>query len=189
MDENRDQTGGWLPPNRSTGDSNYIKKIYRWNARDQQSLTDVTQQAVPSVYTQRTVYHHGGKFWVVPYDATEYNVGSMSTWWRALTFEHLPNNGVSSVTCAGTELRLAAQRPDQLWLQQLFPDGYWANPPTVQPGGLQGDLALILALGAFSAPRGRTAAALSTSFKVGRWVPHHFSHGREYLGNNSTTYS
>ena len=129
------------------------------------------------IYKQVTMYHCLGRFWVVPYDATQWNVRSAppnSPWypgWKGLNFEHLPN-GVSSVGYAHGEETLATQRPNQMWCRQLFPDGYLAGQETGQAGGLQGDLAIILALGGFSAPPGRMADAIAASFKVGRWQQH-----------------
>ncbi|MCJ1365773.1 hypothetical protein MMC16_004898 [Acarospora aff. strigata] len=68
---------------------------------------------------------------------------------------------------------------NQTWHPQLVPDGYRGEPANNPGGGLQGNLALILALAAFSAPRGQMASALNDSFKVHRWQPHNLGHGRD----------
>lgn len=160
-------------------------------------MTEVTQPTNDSIYRQATMYHCGGRFWIVPYDATQYNVrqtppgGPWYPGWRALTFDHLANS-VSSVGHALSQETLATQRAGQAWCRQLFPDGYLASQPTSQPGGLQGDLALILALGAFSAPSGKSRDAIATSFKVGHWRPHSLSQDlnlvREWLPTNLTSH-
>jgi len=175
-----DQSGYWTPPDEMSRQSKStdVRQLYRWNARDSQTVTPIPFPAKCSVYMQATVYHCNSRFWVVPYDATHYNVRQQYPIWKALKFDHLPN-GVSSVSFAHEEPRLATQHPNQTWREQLFPDGYWANQGNNQPGGLQGDLAVILALAAFSAPRGQMANAINTSFKVGRWQTHNLDHGRE----------
>jgi len=139
-----------------------------------------------TIYKKVTVYHCGGRFWIVPYDATQSNVCDVPSddrsWypgWRALTFDHQPNS-VSSVGFEHHEPRLATQTPNQAWRWQLLPEGYWADPPNGDTGGLQGEIAIILALAAFSAPRQQMALALDTSFKRGYWVRHNFVSGRKY---------
>lgn len=185
--DNYDESGYWLPPDKRSGQfkSTNVRQLYRWDARNIQTVTPVPFPANCSIYRQVTMYHCGGRFWVVPYDATQWNVCEVPpddrSWlpgWRALTFDHCPNS-VSSVGFEHVHSRLAIQRPNQTWRPQLFPDGCSVTHVNNQPGGLQGDLALILALGAFSAPRGQMAAAIAASFRLGHWLPHNLSHGRE----------
>lgn len=178
--EKYDQSGYWTPPDEMSRQfkSTDVRRLYRWNARDSQTVTPIAFPANCTVYGRATVYHCNSRFWAVPYDATRYNVREQNIMWKALKFDHL-SNGVSSVGFAHEEPRLATQHPNQTWPQQLFPDGYQAIQGSNQPGGLQGDLAVILALAAFSAPRGQMANAINTSFKVGRWHTHHLGYGRE----------
>lgn len=162
-------------------------QVYRWDARNPQTVTSVPLPlpADCSVYKRVTMYHCNGRFWVVPYDATKWNVDQAppdgKQWlpgWRALKFGH-EAGGISSVGFELPHSRLAIQRPNNTWRPQLFPDGYSVTQSNNQPGGLQGDLALILALGAFSAPGGQMATAIASSFKPGRWLPHNLGSGRE----------
>lgn len=102
------------------------------------------------------------------------------TWspgWRALTFRHDPNS-VSSVGSDLDQPRLATYTA-QPWAWQLLPEGYRAQISTGQAGGLQGDLAIILALGALSAPPQHVASALDASFKIGRWREHQYGSDRK----------
>ncbi len=165
--------------------SGSVRRLYRWNASIIPTVTLVPFPAECKIYKQVTMYYCDGRFWVVPYDATKRNVCDVppddSPWlpgWKALTFEHCPNS-VSSVGFEHPNTRLAIQRPNLTWRPQLFPDGCSATGVNNQRGGLQGNLALILALGVFSAPPGQMADAIAASFKLGQWVPHNFHHGRE----------
>lgn len=171
-----------------------VRRLYYWNASLTPTMNLVPFPAKPTIYEQVTMYYCDGRFWVVPYDATQRNVCEVppdeSPWlpgWKALTFEHCPNS-VSSVGFEHSHKKLATQRPNQTWRPQLFPDSCSATDVNKQRGGLQGNLALILALGAFSAPPEQMADALATSFKLGRWVPHTLRHGRELLARNIINY-
>lgn len=165
--------------------SGSVRQLYRWNASIAPNVTRVAFLADRTIYRCVTMYYCQGRFFVVPYDATQRNVCDVppdeSPWqpgWKPLTFEHCPN-GVSSVGFEHPNNRLAIQRPNLTWRPQLFPDGCAANGVNNQRGGLQGNLALILALGAFSAPPGHMADAIAASFRLGQWVPHNLHHGRE----------
>ena len=185
--QNFDQSGHWLPPDRKSKQykTSNARQLYRWDARNVQTVIPVSFPPNPTIHRQITIYHSGGRFWIVPYDATQWNVcevpPDVNSWlpgWRALTFHH-GLNGVSSVGFEHDHTRLAVQSPNQTWRPELFPDGYWPNHENSQPGGLQGNLALILALAAFSAPRGQMMDAIAASFTLGNWRPHNRGHGRE----------
>ena len=176
-----DTSAHWSPPTMAAGQ--YLvpgtSQVYRWNANDTASVTPATLPPGATVYRQATMYHCAGRFWTVPYSALAQNVHDEFPCWRGLTFRHEPNS-VSSVGCAYADSRLATQRHNQTWLRQLLPEGYWPHYDNQQPGGLQGDLAIILALAAFSAPPQYIAQALDTSFKVGRWQQHNYGSGSEW---------
>lgn len=182
-----DSSGYWSPPVLAAGQ--YYKQppgqIYRWNpqANPNLSLFNGNTQSLTE-FKKATVYHCGGRFWIVPYDATLRDVDGTcqnQSWqpgWKALTFHHSAPHSVSSVDCAGPDSRLATQTPYQSWREQLFPEGYWAKQQTGGSGGLQGELCLVLALAAFSVRQDQLETALSYSFRVHHWEPHNQQSGR-----------
>jgi hypothetical protein len=122
-------------------------------------------------------YCEGYGFWVTRGDATN-NPDA----WRPLTFEHDDQNYSSELTNAGTQGRLRCQRPDQQWPRMLLPDIYQTQPMAIHQtyGGLKGDLAILLALVAFSMSRENLQQYLQSMFLNQRWQVHGLAHGRRF---------
>lgn len=124
---------------------------------------------------------------MVPYDCTLYPVGSgrdndigesseeedaegedegdepeiQSIDWSLLRFHWIEQGYLSEAWFNGSYSRLNTQRPDQRWVNKLLPSPYRAEfaRRTEDPlyGGLSGDLAILIALLAFSAYDGAVA--------------------------------
>ena len=162
------------------------------------------------------MYYCHGQFYMVPYDCTLYPVGSgrandddsseeedaegedenaelevNSITWSLLRFHWIPRGFVSEAWFEGQYPRLNTQRPDQRWVNKLLPSAYRAeySRRTDDPlyGGLNGDLAIQIALLAFSAYDGATCDVFEHSVRGvhnGGWRMHnrHDEEGCEYAG-------
>jgi hypothetical protein len=120
-------------------------------------------------------YCEGYGFYVTRDNATQ-----QAERWLPLTFDHDDLNYSSYVTNAGSARTLRCQRPDQQWPQMLLPDIYQAPPVTAHQayGGLKGDLAILLALVAFSMSREHLPQYLQSMFLGETWQVHGLPHGR-----------
>ena len=89
--------------------------------------------------------------------------------WSLLRFHWLPQNFVSEARIGGSYARLNTQRADQRWVNKLLPSAYRADfsRRTGDPryGGLNGDLAILIALLAFSAYDGATCDVFESSVR------------------------
>ena len=97
-----------------------------------------------------------------------------------LSFEHDKKDYSSYLTNARYEPSLHCHRSDQKWMEMLLPDVYhdrWEVPPPY--GGLKGELAIFLALVAFSVPVESLSTYLPAMFQSGRWQQYDMLHGRE----------
>ena len=167
-------------------------------------------------YRTVSMYYCHGQFYMVPYDCTLYPVGSgrandddsseeedaegedenaelevNSITWSLLRFHWIPRGFVSEAWFEGQYPRLNTQRPDQRWVNKLLPSAYRAeySRRTDDPlyGGLNGDLAIQIALLAFSAYDGATCDVFEHSVRGvhnGGWRMHnrHDEEGCEYAG-------
>lgn len=92
--------------------------------------------------------------------------------WRRISFDWDEQDYSSYVYWAGEHETLRLQRTDQAWVSALLPDIYHGPSTSLHPGygGLNGDLALILALVAFSVRPRDVPERLTRSFRQGRWL-------------------
>ena len=93
----------------------------------------------------------------------------------------MPNSDrlYSLVDLQGDEQQLAAPVPQE-WINKLIPCIYKydeRSPPTPEFAGLIGDLPLLLALAAFSAPPEQLNSVLTQNIQPGVWLPHTHRHG------------
>lgn len=130
--------------------------------------------------TYSVFYHVGFGFWVLKGDAT--NPGPEATW-HPLCFEHDLQDGYSSYLCNASESHvLACRRTDQQWLSMLLPDINYDGTPISQYqqyGALKGELAIFLALIAFTMPPAQLAHTLPSMFIGGNWQVYQMPHGRK----------
>lgn len=160
------------------------------------SANDSIRNAVLSEYCCATVFSQetsAPHLFVVNFNATERDVRSTQGDWRVLTFDHIPqpnsiNRKYSAVSHLGREEHIAAYGSPH-WIPQLLPDVYNYRefddegnpiPPSTISAGLTGNLAVLLALAAFSAVPSSLDAALTGSVRPRAYVPHTMSTGREY---------
>lgn len=142
-----------------------------------------------------TMYFYDG-FWLVPYDATRYQVGDgqhenadedddedeedeedddedQYEDWARLKFDSHPQTYASEVTPFGAFNRLSTQRANQTWPQLLLPDIYHAAtgviPASSTYGGLYGHLAILLGLIAFSVPPNKVKELMGVVMEGGQW--------------------
>jgi hypothetical protein len=100
-------------------------------------------------------------------EADELEINSMT--WEVLRFHWIPQGFISEAWFNGAYARLNTQRPDQRWINKLLPSPYRAEygRRTQDPlyGGLNGDLAILIALLAFSAYDGATCDVFEYSVR------------------------
>jgi len=201
--------GLWLPPRARFGsevrDGQTTGTTYLFNGREVEVRPDLLESAIH--YKTVSMYFSRGYFYIVPYDATENQVGSgrqvegepasdsddaehdpdeepdpTTIDWSLLHFHWELNGYTSKIWASASETRLNTQRPDQYWVNEILTDAHHALPErrTSEPscGGLAGDLAILIGLVAFSATDARVDAVLRHCIK-----PLHnggwITHGRE----------
>lgn len=151
-----------------------------WFFCDGQQIQPLSGGQLPqdaSCYSVFSMSYGGGYgFWVLRGDATNPTAGET---WRPLCFEHDAQNFSSYVTNAGSNQTLRCQRPDQRWPRMLLPDIYQTTPYPISSayGGLKGDLAIFLALIAFSMDQNNLRQYLRSMFINGEWIVHGLQHG------------
>ena len=117
----------------------------------------------------------------VPFDARTRSVPLYGRGWQGIKFNHIQvgirNAYYSYISTRGVEQRLAAPAP-QYWIPELLPDWYDCHPwhVTRAQAGLIGELPLLFALAAFSAPPHGPEVLLS-SMQPGKWISHGLATG------------
>ena len=135
-----------------------------------------------TVFTQNPATPH---LLVVPFDARTRNVQGRG--WQSITFNHNrienSNRYYSYVSERGAEQRIAAPG-SQRWMGQLLPAWYDcdAQHETRTQEGLIGELSLLFALAAFSAPPA-SQGLLRQFIAPGRWMSHNQNTGRRFAGS------
>lgn len=179
----------WQPPNRVNGfmPGDGPRLFFRWMGgrlsvvppNDNICGVNLAEYRTATVFTQRPDTPH---LLAVPYDARLRDVRTVGPDWRPLTFNHEQigetNTYFSYVTSSGAEQHLAAHG-SQHWTGQLLPTWYDCDAGTEEStrsqGGLIGNLPLLFALAAFSAPPARLSV-LTNSLQPGAWVPHQYQY-------------
>jgi hypothetical protein len=129
--------------------------------------------------TYSVFYSEGFGFWILRGDAC--NPGSEETW-QPLCFDQDQYDRGSSYLCNVAQRRAVVYRRDTAWLPMLLPDIYYANVPVTRHeacGGLKGELAIFLALIAFSMRPELLPSWLPYMFQNGAWITHTQPHGRQ----------
>jgi hypothetical protein len=191
-EQERHRFADWYPPrskNHFEVPSESSATIYYWQDGTLRNLNANPDQLEPlgvaSVYWQNDFQ----RFISVNFDATQ--VSSQGHEWCKIEFSHDRESQVSQLQCPGEFRRMCTPCNDQ-WIRELIPENhnydatgddeaslleYYDNDPA--PGGLSGDLTLIIAFAAFSCSEENLQAALIHSFRRGSWIRHGFPHGRE----------
>jgi hypothetical protein len=146
-------------------------------------------------YRTISMYYSLGQFYMVPYDCTLYPVGTghangddtseeedaegeeeddepeiNSVDWSLLRFHWNPHGFLSEAWFNAAYPQLNTQRSDQQWVNMLLPSPYRAefSRRTEDPlyGGLNGDLAIMIALLAFSAYDGAVTDAFEYTVRA-----------------------
>ena len=125
-----------------------------------------------------SVYYCHGKGFQILRDHAVYT--KREEGWLPLAFEHDKKDYSSYLTNARYEPSLHCHRSDQKWMEMLLPDIYHDKWEVALPyGGLKGELAIFLALVAFSVPVESLSTYLPAMFQSGRWQQYDMLHGRE----------
>ncbi|KIW07293.1 hypothetical protein, variant 1 [Verruconis gallopava] len=180
-------------------------RFFYFNGERTAEIGELPQNA--ELYRTVSMYYSLGQFYMVPYDCTLYTVGSgrandeegdsseeedaegedegeleiNSIDWSLLRFHWLSQGYLSEAWFNGSYPRLNTQRPDQHWVNRLLPSPYRAEfsrrTQDQLYGGLNGDLAILIALLAFSAYDGAVADVFEYSVRAvhgenGGWKIH-----------------
>src|SRR6266480_1837234 len=155
-----------------------------------------TEGSIPILYQELSSYFYDNNFWCVPYNAVTSPVGTGRQddddednsdadaddedqfgqhWvdWHRMQFYHDITRYISLANVPGEYDELITQREDQRWVPELLPDKYHADPsrwtPYQQYGGMNGKLALLLALLAFSVPADYVQRAVEHCIRGDHW--------------------
>ena len=153
----------------------------KWWCCDGYNIREYSFQFPPGTayYQTYSVFYTGGLgFTVLRGDATN---PPNDVDWHSLKFDHYPD--FSSYLCnASSNRTVSCRRGDQTWLGMLLPDIYWhcaAVTPYQQYAGLKGELAIFLALIAFTMSPEQMAQVLPTMLINGEWQTYSMTHGRK----------
>lgn len=189
----RQSNGFWWPPLEKSKFSEKSREQFRWKNGDIRQLTGSDKKSesgldkfkTATVFTQ---WPDSQQLLILNKDATRHDVEAPSSW-RSLSFEHQHVQGNlyrTKLKHGGSQRLLAA--PFNPSVKQLIPQTYkyapghdqqgHSLPSTRQNGGLIGDLAILFAIGAFSAPIAQVSGVLGSSMHRNKWERHDFADGR-----------
>ena len=182
-----------MPPNRPNGLTNGQGSLFlRWQggristvpANDPIRGVDLDRYTyrASTIFTQNPDTPH---LLAVPFDARTTNVYQYGRGWQRITFIHnrvgnSSNAYYSYISDQGAEQRIAAPALPH-WIDQLLPSWYNCEPRHAArtQAGLIGELPLLLALAAFSAPP-TSPGSLLNCIAPGRWFAHQQPTGRRF---------
>lgn len=150
-----DRYGHWEPPVTRNGFQEPLPgKLYRYH-EGTVSLAPWSEGVDNlRIYRKQTIFWCNGflQFLTVPYDASQYDVRKREPHrWLALQFRHSRN--LSRIDEYGPEKHLACRGSQ--WITDLGLGAYvdlHLDDASTQPGGLSGNLAILIGLIAFSCP-------------------------------------
>ncbi len=188
------QGGYWTPPDKPNGLRNGQGPtiFFRWmggwitgvSPSDQIWATDLDRY-VDRAATVFTQYPDSPHLLAVPFDARHRSVQTFERGWQAITFNHIQvqksnrTGYFSYISNSGGEPAIATPGSPN-WMPQLLPEWYDCNTrhATRTQAGLIGELPLLFALAAFSAPP-QSLGVLLSSMQPGEWMSHGLSTGRK----------
>lgn len=164
---------------------------FRWKAS---GITCVGSNAHNTVHDICSVFYNSecSQFIGVPFDCRVHSVEEAERehglGWRRLMFRHgttefggIPRS-LSTIRLQ-EESHVLASRTTPYWMPQLLPESFKRNEGDPLRNGMErdtclaGDLSLMMALTAFSAPPDRMLQTIKTSFKPPYWLNHQFGEG------------
>ena len=184
-------SGFWLPPTVETGYITENSTFYRWLDGNLTPIAafEPVRNSCRDIYSAATVFTQNPDtphLLVVPFDSRTRNAYENSGGWRPLTFIHKrigQTRHTYSAVSANGDLQHIAAPGSPHWMPQLLPMVYdfQTGSPRIQ-AGLIGDLPLLIALAAFSAPPTALAGVLTNCLRRGTWRPHqfHWPSGRKF---------
>ena len=175
--------GHWVPPNTLKGNKSDKDDVtlLRWEGG--RNIIVPANDAIQGVDLDKYMYRAATIFTqypstphllAVPFDARTRSVSGRG--WQCITFNHIQvgnsNAYYSYISTRGLERKLAAPAPWH-WTPELFSNWYDCDPPheTRAQAGLIGELPLLFALAAFSAPP-HSPEVLLSSMQPGKWISH-----------------
>ena len=184
-----------MPPNTTKGLTNGQGNAYllRWEGGRITEIprNDPIQRIGLHAYRAATVftqYPSTPHLLAVPFNARTNGVNLFQRGWQCITFNHIQvgnsNSYFSYISVRGAEQRIAAPGSAH-WMNQLLPGWYNCNDAeemTRTQAGLIGELPLLFALAAFSAPP-TSQDSLLGSIAPGRWIQHGQNTGRRITGS------
>ena len=183
--------GYWLPPNRTNGLTNGQGPtlLFRWKggrisivpANDPIQGMDLNRYMydTATIFTQ---YPDTPHLLAVPFDARTRSVYHFGRGWQYIRFIHSRVGNINAyysyISIRGVERAIAAPGSPR-WMPELLPSQHDCDHrhSTRTQAGLIGDLPLLFALAAFSAPP-ESLETLLSSMQPGRWNPHGLRTGR-----------
>ncbi|KAI4124599.1 MAG: hypothetical protein LQ338_004718 [Usnochroma carphineum] len=190
------RTGGdgnnfWAPPNRKNAyhRNETGAKLFRWRGGTMREIPygqpGLSSYGAATVFGQHPDTDH---LLAVDFDAETRDVAEQYGGWKVLSFNHQfllgpPESYYSFVSLTGQEQLLAAPGSPK-WMPELLPKIYdydsrrqTSNIP--KSAGLIGQLPILFALPAFSAPPGKLSDVLTNSMRPNRWEHHGRPHSRD----------
>ena len=196
------QPPGWFQPSNSRtvhipGDTDLFRcKSGRFSQITQEDLGWRQKSTTP--YSEATVYSgRGGEIatdhlLAVNLDATTVDLPHNNNRWGGLQFRDVteaPGRIRSKVDVTGLKQEIAAPGPRHL-VKQVIPSDYdfeikldqQSNEirPTNTFTGLIGNMSILIAMAAFSAPQLFLKTILENHLRLGRWLEHQHPTGRKY---------
>ncbi|TVY34526.1 hypothetical protein LOCC1_G007809 [Lachnellula occidentalis] len=178
--------GWWSPPIYQAGfASEFLGTLYRWQNGVVTQATEYQwsqgawwgPDGVAGLYRANTMFYCNpfDQFLAAEGDASDKDMADApcpSNLWLRLYFRH--QSALSRLDLGGSEPYLAGKT----WSINQLGLNFWYNPNKRAPlsSGLAGNLALLIALVAFSCRYNRLDTILQTSWRDHAWQPHHYSH-------------
>lgn len=180
----------WVPPNIRTGYTQGTSILLHWmgGTMNRIAVNDAVCGSLHQIYSSATVFTQNPDtphLLVVPFDAPRIHIYQNPRRWRPLAFHHVRIDNTqrtySAVSTVGDRHHIAAPGSPH-WMPQLIPSvyDYQDRSPKIQ-AGLIGNIPLLIALAAFSAPQNALVAVLTNCLRPHCWRPHQFRYpsGRE----------
>lgn len=180
----------WAPPDIRTGYTPGPTMLFRWMGGiiTRVAANDPIRPSIQQTYSVATVFTQNPDtphLLVVPFNALRTHAYQNPGGWRPLTFRHVRLNNTqraySAVSPVGDRQHIAA-RGSTHWMPQLLPNvyDYQTGSPRVQ-AGLIGNIPILIALAAFSAPPAALEAVLTNCVQPNAWRPHQFPYHAGHL--------
>lgn len=192
-DKTNELAAYWFPPNRKEDFTRSSRsEIFRWKAGNSTVFKDfekLEEYSIASVFIQAGQ----NNFVATDCDCMNENVKDREYGWSQIKFSwtESDNRGLSKVTYpykSGEHFTLAVPAAGSTWMPQVLPEVY--NRPRIGPkayhgdvsssSGLCGNLALLVAMAAFSVHESLATEAIVRCFGDHCWRGHRMEHGSQH---------